>query len=95
MLFVWIAKQKESASGAELITRRAQWEPVEGTKILGEYWLNTNDPNLPSVIVIFEAEDIAGMMQNFVAWDDAYDITIVPAVSAEEGLQLAQQMMDQ
>jgi hypothetical protein len=95
MLYVWIAKQKASTSSAEAITRRVQWEPSEGSQILGEYWLQTNDPALPSVISVFEIDDMAGVMENFAAWDDIFEITVVPAVSAEEGLQMAQQMMDQ
>ena len=43
-----------------------------------EYWLQASDP---AVVAIFEADSVAPI------------ITVVPAVTAEEGLQLAQQMM--
>src|SRR4051812_40234194 len=95
MLFVGVFKQKESSATAELITRRLRWEPGEGTTVLGEYWLQTNDPALPSVITIFKTANVAEILETVTAWDDVFDITVVPAVGAEEGLQLIQRMMHQ
>lgn len=93
MLYAAIFKQKESAATAELATRRAQWEPGEGVTIHAEYWLQTNDPALPAVTTIFETEDPSKLVELFADWDDAFNITIVPVITAEEGLQMIQQQM--
>ena len=95
MLFVGVFKQKASASSAELTTRRAQWNPSEGVEMLGGYWLQTNDPTLPGIVSIFETEDVASIVALFADWDDAFDITVVPAISAEQGLRMIQEMVQQ
>ena len=46
----------------------------------------------PGDLSIVEADSIAPIMAAVAAWDDVFDITIAPAVTAEEGLQLAQQL---
>jgi hypothetical protein len=38
---------------------------------------------------------VASIMAGMVTWDEDFDMTFVPAVTAEEGLDLAQQMMQQ
>ena len=55
-----------------------------------EYWLQASDP---AVVAIFGADSVAPIMAIATEWGDVFDITVVPAVTAEEGLQLAQQMM--
>lgn len=59
-------------------------------RVLAEYWLQSADL---SVVAVFEADSIAPMLQFEATWDDVMGVTIVPAVSAEEGLELAKQMM--
>jgi hypothetical protein len=54
-----------------------------------EYWLQTADP---AVVSIFETDSVAPIMATLAEWGDVFDITVVPAITAEEGLQLAQQM---
>jgi hypothetical protein len=89
MLFV--AMLTPSAGTAqERLTRRLQWKYPEGIRVVAEYWLQTPDP---SVIAVFEADAVAPIMAATTPWDDLADITVVPAVTAEEGLRLAQQMM--
>ena len=44
------------------------------------------------VITIAEADSIAPIMAAVGAWSDYFDFTITPAVTSEEGLQLAAQM---
>jgi hypothetical protein len=74
----------------ENIARRAQWQYPEGIQPVAEYWLQTGDP---VVIAIFEADSVAPIMVITTEWGDIFDITEVPAITAEEGLQLAKQMM--
>ena len=55
-----------------------------------EYWLQTGDP---AVIAIYEADSVAPIMAITAERGDVFDITVVPAVTEEEGLELAKQMM--
>jgi hypothetical protein len=89
MLFVALCKVR-SATERERAGRRLQWQYPEGLRVLGEYWLQTPDPN---VIIIAEADDIAPLMASIGAWDDVFDISIVPAIAAEDGMELARRMM--
>jgi hypothetical protein len=89
MLFVALLKATASTP-KERIARRAQWQYPEGVRVVAEYWLQTADP---TVISIFEADSVAPIMATLADWGDVFDITVVPAITAEEGLQLAQQMM--
>jgi len=89
MLFVSLLKVR-SGTSKERISRRAGWQYPDGMRLVAEYWLQTSDP---AVISIDEADSNAPIMAAVAQWDDFYDITVIPAVTAEEGLQLAQQMM--
>jgi hypothetical protein len=66
--------------------RRAEWQWPEGLNVVGEYWLQTPDPIVVSIV---EADQIAPMMAATADWDDVFSVRIVPAVSAEEGLRIA------
>jgi hypothetical protein len=59
-------------------------------KPIEEYWLQL--PN-PSVVSIFEADNIAPIMAATAEWGDVLDISVYPAITASEGLKLAKQMM--
>ena len=89
MLFVSLLKVR-SGTLKERIARRAQWQYPEGMRMVAEYWLQTPDPNC---ISIAEADSIAPIMAALAEWDDVFDITVIPAITAEEGLELAKQMM--
>jgi len=89
MLFVALLKPK-AGTPQERIARRLKWQYPAGVRPIAEYWLQTSDPD---VAAIFEADNIAPIMAITTAWSDVFDITVVPAITAEEGLELAQQMM--
>ncbi len=89
MLFVALFRPTEGTP-TERIARRVQFQHPEGVKQVAEYWLQTDDP---AVIAIFEADSIAPIMAVTTEWGDVFDITVVPAVTAKEGLELAKQMM--
>ena len=89
MLFVALLKTT-GGTDQERIARRAQWQYPEGTRPVAEYWLQAVDP---SVIAVFEADSNAAIMAITMAWSDMFDITVVPAVTGEQGLELAKQMM--
>jgi len=90
MLFVTLLSLKPTATPAEALQRRKEWKQPEGLKPIAEYFLQTNNP---SVISIDEADNIAPIMAATMPWIDLFDITVVPAVSAKEGLKLLSQMM--
>ena len=84
MLFVALLKA-HPGKAQERIQRRVEWEPPEGIKVKGEYWLQTADPHVVSVV---EANHISELWAMFAPWDDFFDISIYPAVSADEGLDM-------
>ena len=89
MLFIAVLKPT-GGNPKETIARRVQWQYPEGIRLVAEYWLQTSDPD---VIAIFEADSVAPIMAMRTEWGDVFDITVTPAITAEEGLKLAKQMM--
>ena len=88
MLFVALLKVT-GGTVEERIGRRMEWQFPEGIQPVAEYWLQGVDP---AVIAVFEAENNAPIMALTTAWADMFDITVVPAVTGEQGLELAKQM---
>jgi hypothetical protein len=67
-----------------------EWqEPEVGAKVVAEYWLTTPDP---SVIKIFKADHIMQLWASLGRSQDFFDISIYPATTAEEGVELLKQM---
>ena len=95
MLFVSILTEKPGISAEQAqqgIPRRLEWKPPEGVKILGEYWLQEAPAR---VVVISEAASAAPLFLINLQWADLFDIEIMPAITAEEGLKLAAQVQQQ
>jgi hypothetical protein len=89
MLFVALLNSKDGTP-KERIGRRAKWQYPEGVKLIAEYWLQAANPE---VISIFETDSIAPIMGTLAEWGDAFDISVYPAITAEDGLELAKQRM--
>jgi hypothetical protein len=89
MLFVSIGKAKAASTTKQRVARRVNWTYPAGLRVIGEYWLQSHDPTL---IAILETEHVGSLMSAIADWDDAFDFTVLPAVTAEQGLQLAKQM---
>jgi hypothetical protein len=89
MLFVALL-EASGGTPKERIARRVEWQPPEGVKPIAEYWLQDDDY---AVVSIFEADDNAPIFAISAQWGDVFNIKVVPAVTAEQGLKLAQQMM--
>ena len=69
MLFVALLKIKPTAPPmAEGVARRAQYQLPPGSRLVAEYWLQTNDP---AVLVVFEADSVAPIMAIRAVWNDA------------------------
>ena len=89
MLFVSLLRTS-AGTPQETAARRLKWQYPEGVRVVAEYWLQTSDP---AVIAVFEADSVAPILAINVEWGDVFDITVVPAITAEEGLGLLRQMM--
>ena len=89
MLFVSLLRTS-AGTPQETAARRLKWQYPEGVRVVAEYWLQASDP---AVIAVFEADSIAPILAINVEWGDVFDITVVPAITAEDGLQLLKQMM--
>ena len=88
MEFVALLKFRSTLSAAEAdaaLGRRAAWKYPEDIKVIAEYWPLSS---AVQVISILAADSIEKLMELFFEWDDAFDIDISPAVSAEEGLRI-------
>jgi len=91
MLFVTLWSLKPNAPPpAQRVQRRTEMKQPEGIKPIAEYWLQTNSPR---VISISEANDVASIYTATLPWLDAFDITVVPALTAEEGLKIVSQIV--
>jgi hypothetical protein len=89
MLFRW--KQgltREQRDGA--LVRRAQWKYPEGVDTVAEYWPAADDP---AVVSIFRTQDYAALMEIGFTWGDMFDITTLPAISADDGLKIGPEVM--
>ncbi len=88
MDYVAMLRFRSSTTGAErdaALMRRAAWEYPAGIRLIAEYWPLTSDVQ---VVSIFSTDDIAAVMELNFEWNDAFDIDVIPAVSAEEGLRI-------
>lgn len=89
MLFASLGSVR-AGTDRERIARRAQWSYPPGMKVVAEYWLMTDSPK---VVIITEEDSIAPMMAALSDWDDVFSWTVVPAATAEQGLEMAKRMM--
>jgi len=67
------------------LMRRAAWTYPEGIRPIAEYWPTADQVQ---VVTIFAADTFAPVMEILFEWNDVFDISISPAVSAEEGLRI-------
>lgn len=66
------------------LIRRTGWQYPEGIRVIAEYWPLAE----PQVVIIFSTEDPAALMQLEFEWNDVFDVVLVPALSAEDGLRI-------
>jgi hypothetical protein len=87
MEYVAFLRFRPSVSAAErdaALQRRASWQYPDGIKVIAEYWPISADIQ---VVTVFSTDDFAGVMELNFEWSDVFDISVYPAVSAEQGLQ--------
>ena len=66
------------------LIRRAGWQYPDGIRVIAEYWPMGD----PQVVTIFSTEDPAALMELEFEWNDVFDVQILPALSAEDGLKV-------
>lgn len=87
MLFAALLKSKPGAVGGT--RRRMEAGYSEDSPVVAEYWLQSPDP---AVIVVCKADHIGQLWAVFAPWRDLFEVTIVPAIEAQEGLELLKQL---
>jgi hypothetical protein len=93
MLFVMVLKAHPETLHMRTI-RRLHWEYPESLKIVGEYWLESDDPSaIVGAIVVLEAESMSMLSACTMAWEDVMDIEVFQAITAEQGLEALRQKM--
>ena len=88
MEFVALLKFRPSVPAAErdaALMRRAGWQYPDGLEVISEYWPMSGEYQ---VVSVFSAETIAPLMELDFEWNDVFDMTVTPAVSADEGLRV-------
>ena len=90
MQFVALYSPKPGVTPTQTLERRMKWNPPEGMKKVAEYWLANSTPH---VIVVYETDNFGAIMGANMPWGDLMDWSVFPAISSDEGLKLAQQMM--
>ena len=86
MLFVALLKNRAGNTFQEGVTRRMQWDYPEGANVLAEYWLETEAPR---VVAVMEAESMDVFGQIRMDWGDMFEIEVFPAVTGEQGMEMA------
>ncbi|MBI4232893.1 MAG: hypothetical protein HY686_00440 [Chloroflexi bacterium] len=91
MLFVLLMTWKPHLSRQQLdeaAQRRARWQDPAGTRTIGEYWVQ----GTPAIIAIVDAAHPATLLPFQFQWSDVFDIETHPALTAQEGLRVLQQL---
>jgi hypothetical protein len=89
MRYAIVMRAKPNLTFASGVPRRMKWNYPDGLKVEAEYWLSTQDP---AVFVVAETDQIGPLIAVSADWDDLFDITITPCLTAEEGLAMGAQM---
>jgi hypothetical protein len=90
MLFVALLNTRPGNTFQEGIARRMQWDYPEGANVVAEYWLETEAPR---VVAVVEAQSMAPFGQIRMEWGDMFEIEVLPALTGEQGLEMARQAM--
>ncbi len=93
MLYAFVANYLPGTTETQrdaALSRRALWKWPKGAKAVAEFW---SFGNAPLVYSVFEASDVAAVWRMVADWDDVFDVSIVPVMTAEQGLQLGPEVL--
>jgi hypothetical protein len=88
MDYVAFLTPRSSASAADrdtALARRLGWQYPGGIRPIAEYWPESKDIQ---VVSIFSADEFGPIMELVAEWNDVFDISVHPAVSAEDGMRI-------
>ena len=88
MEFVALLRFRPSVSAADRdasLMCRAGWQYPDGVELVAEYWPLLGECQ---VVTVFAAETYATIMEVVYEWNDVFDISVSPAISADEGLRI-------
>ncbi len=77
----------------EALTKRAQYGLPEGVSTVFEYWPAGASPDIPAVVGVYEMSDFAPMLETELVWGEYFQMKLLPAVSAEDGMKLGADVM--
>ena len=92
MLFVALLTTRAGGTFQEGVARRLQWQYPEGVNVLAEYWLETESPR---VVTVIEAQSMDAFGQIRMDWGDMFEIEVLPALTAEQGMEMLRQGMSE
>lgn len=72
----------------EALLRRAGWTYPEGAVPSAEYWTAGNDPRQVAIVIVFDELTPEGLLATVLAWNDLFDMSFLPSMTAEEGLEI-------
>ena len=93
MQYVILLDWRDDATSEErdgALVRRTSWSYPAGLNVIAESWTAGASP---AVVVIADADDFAPLMELNMTWSDVFEVTTLPAVSAEEGLKIGPEVM--
>ena len=79
----------------ECLAKRMDYTMPERMHMLHEVWPASSGPELPGVVSIFEVPDYAPLMEVELFWSEYFNITFLPAIAAEDGIELGKDIMTQ
>jgi len=91
MQFVTLLTMKPGYSRDEITARRMEYVYPDQVRLIGEYWLPSTDP---AVVVVTEAEDVGLIFEALRPWYEYFDVSVVPVMPVERGMQLARERME-
>lgn len=77
----------------ECLGRRFDYKEPEGADMLFEYWPSGLGDTTPAVVAGYEMADFGPIMEIELFWGEYFDITMLPAISAEDGIKLGADTM--
>jgi hypothetical protein len=89
MRYAIIMRAKPNLTFASGVPRRMNWSYPEGLTVEAEYWPATSDP---AVFVVAQTDEMGPLIKLSADWDDLFDITVTPCLTAEEGLAMGEQL---
>jgi hypothetical protein len=77
----------------ECLGRRFEYEEPEGANMLFEYWPSWLGDKTPAVVAGYDMTDLGPMMAIELFWGEYFDITMLPAISADDGVKMGADIM--